>query len=147
MESLTLQQALAVIEGTFNAGTTSKAQPLTAAVLDSGGKLITLQRQDGSSMMRPEIAIAKAWGALALGCSSRKLAQDADTRPAFISAVNVLANGNMVPVPGGLLIRDNEQNILGAVGVSGDISDTDEQCAFNGIRKAELFSDELIQGH
>lgn len=68
------------------------------AVLDSGGKLVSLQRQDGSSMMRPDIAIAKAWGALALGCSSRKLAQDADARPAFISAINVLAHGNMVPV-------------------------------------------------
>ena len=92
--------------------------------------------------MRPDIAIAKAWGALALGCSSRKLAQDADNRPAFISAVNVLAHGNMVPVPGGLLIRDAEQNILGAVGVSGDISDLDESCALRGITHADLFCDE-----
>ena len=89
MGSLTLEQALAVIDGTFQAGQKSQSAPLTVAVLDSGGKLITLQRQDGSSMMRPDIAIAKAWGALALGCSSRKLAQDADNRPAFISAVNL----------------------------------------------------------
>jgi uncharacterized protein GlcG (DUF336 family) len=142
MGSLTLEQALAVIDGTFQAGQKSQSAPLTVAVLDSGGKLITLQRQDGSSMMRPDIAIAKAWGALALGCSSRKLAQDADNRPAFISAVNVLAHGNMVPVPGGLLIRDAEQNILGAVGVSGDISDLDESCALRGITYADLFCDE-----
>ncbi|NAX20031.1 GlcG/HbpS family heme-binding protein [Vibrio sp. V39_P1S14PM300] len=144
MGSLTLQQALAIIDGTFQAGLKTQSAPLTVAVLDSGGKLISLQRQDGSSMMRPDIAIAKAWGALALGCSSRKLAQDADNRPAFISAVNVLAHGNMVPVPGGLLIRDAEKNILGAVGVSGDVSDVDESCAMNGIGFARLFCDEMV---
>ncbi|WP_415721798.1 GlcG/HbpS family heme-binding protein [Photobacterium ganghwense] len=142
MGSLSLQQALAIIAGTFQAGKQCNCAPLTVAVLDSGGKLITLQRQDGASMMRPDIAIAKAWGALALGCSSRKLAQDADTRPAFISAVNVLAHGNMVPVPGGLLIRDASKTVLGAVGVSGDLSDIDEQCAINGIGFADLYSDE-----
>lgn len=143
MGSLTLEQALSVTNGTFQAGIKSQTAPLTVAVLDNGGKLISLQRQDGSSMMRPDIAIAKAWGALALGCSSRKLAQDADNRPAFISAVNVLAHGNMVPVPGGLLIRDAENNILGAVGVSGDQSDIDESCALGGIDYAQLYSDEL----
>ncbi|MGF1753018.1 heme-binding protein [Vibrio makurazakiensis] len=145
MGSLTLQQALTIIDGTFKAGNEIRTEPLTVAVLDSGGKLISLQRQDGSSMMRPDIAIAKAWGALALGCSSRKLAQDADTRPAFISAVNVLANGNMVPVPGGLLIRDEHKTVLGAIGVSGDVSDIDESCAINGIGSAKLFSDEMMQ--
>lgn len=144
MGSLTLQQALAVTEGTFLAAINSNSAPLTVAVLDAGGKLISLQRQDGSSMMRPEIAIAKAWGALALGCSSRKLAQDADNRPAFISAINVLAHGNMVPVPGGLLIRDEQNTILGAVGVSGDLSDIDESCALEGIGHARLFSDEMV---
>lgn len=144
MGSLTLQQALVIIDGTFQAGLQSQTAPLTVAVLDSGGKLITLQRQDGSSMMRPDIAVAKAWGALALGCSSRKLAQDADSRPAFISAVNVLAHGNMVPVPGGLLIRDAQKVVVGAVGVSGDLSDIDESCAQNGIDYANLFSDEML---
>ncbi|GMQ46777.1 GlcG/HbpS family heme-binding protein [Vibrio sp. 10N] len=142
MGSLTLNQALTIIDGTFQAGEKDACAPLTAAVLDSGGKLISLQRQDGSSMMRPDIAIAKAWGALALGCSSRKLAQDADARPAFISAVNVLAHGNMVPVPGGLLIRDKDQHVIGAIGVSGDLSDTDERCALVGIAAADLCSDE-----
>lgn len=142
MISLTLQQALAITHGAFDAGVSQKSAPLTVAILDSGGKLISLQRQDGSSMMRPDIAIAKAWGALALGCSSRKLAQDADNRPAFISAINVLANGNMVPVPGGLLIKDSEQNVVGAVGVSGDLSDLDENCAMQGIQHADLYSDE-----
>jgi uncharacterized protein GlcG (DUF336 family) len=141
MTSLTLQQALTIIEGTFQSGKQSNSAPLTVAVLDSGGKLVTLQRQDGASMMRPDIAIAKAWGALALGCSSRKLAQDACDRPAFISAINVLAQGNMVPVPGGLLIRSTCGEIVGSVGVSGDLSDLDEQCALAGIDHAELLTD------
>ncbi|RJX75583.1 heme-binding protein [Vibrio sinensis] len=145
MGSLTLQQALTIIDGTLKAAKHGRTAPLTVAILDSGGKLISLQRQDGSSMMRPDIAIAKAWGALALGCSSRKLAQDADSRPAFISAVNVLAHGNMVPVPGGLLIRDEHKTVLGAIGVSGDISDIDESCALDGIDSAALFSDEIMQ--
>ncbi|MCL9775292.1 GlcG/HbpS family heme-binding protein [Vibrio methylphosphonaticus] len=142
MGSLTLKQALTITDGAFGAGEESHSAPLTVAVLDSGGKLITLQRQDGSSMMRPDIAIAKAWGALALGCSSRKLAQDADSRPAFISAINVLAHGNMVPVPGGLLIRDAEKTVVGAIGVSGDLSDLDESCALTGIDYANLYCDE-----
>ncbi|MGF1679782.1 GlcG/HbpS family heme-binding protein [Photobacterium minamisatsumaniensis] len=142
MVNLTLQQALTITQGTFNAGKAQQSAPLTVAVLDSGGKLISLQRQDGSSMMRPDIAVAKAWGALALGCSSRQLARDADSRPAFISAVNVLANGNMVPVPGGLLIKDVDEMVLGAVGVSGDLSDLDERCALQGIDHAELYCSE-----
>ncbi|CAG20663.1 GlcG/HbpS family heme-binding protein [Photobacterium profundum] len=139
MISLTLQQALKITEGTFGAGISQQSEPLTVAILDSGGKLISLQRQDGSSMMRPDIAIAKAWEALALGCSSRKLAQDADNRPAFISAINVLANGT---VSGGLLIKDDTNYVMGAVGVSGDHSDLDESCAIEGIQFADLYSDE-----
>ncbi|WP_413479637.1 GlcG/HbpS family heme-binding protein [Vibrio hibernica] len=138
--SLTLQQALNITQGVFEAGITLKTAPLTVAVLDSGGKLVSLQRQDGSSMLRPDIATAKAWGALALGCSSRKLAQDAEIRPAFISAINVLAQGNLVPVPGGLLIKTETNQIIGAVGISGDLSDLDEKCALEGILHAKLYS-------
>ncbi|MGO2508319.1 GlcG/HbpS family heme-binding protein [Vibrio hibernica] len=138
--SLTLQQALNITQGAFEAGITLKTAPLTVAVLDSGGKLVSLQRQDGSSMLRPDIATAKAWGALALGCSSRKLAQDAEIRPAFISAINVLAQGNLVPVPGGLLIKTETNQIIGAVGISGDLSDLDEKCALEGILHAKLYS-------
>ncbi|MBD1574628.1 heme-binding protein [Vibrio sp. S17_S38] len=138
--SLTLQQALNITQGAFEAGITLKTAPLTVAVLDSGGKLVSLQRQDGSSMLRPDIATAKAWGALALGCSSRKLAQDAEIRPAFISAINVLAQGNVVPVPGGLLIKTETNQVIGAVGISGDLSDLDEKCALEGILHAKLYS-------
>ncbi|KDM92252.1 GlcG/HbpS family heme-binding protein [Photobacterium galatheae] len=141
--SLTLEDALVITKGAFSTALTKGAAPLTVAVLDSGGKLISLQRQDGSSMLRPEIAIAKAWGALALGCSSRKLALDAQQRPAFMSAVNVLAEGNLLPVPGGVLIRGSDKCLLGAVGISGDLSELDEFCAIAGIKAANLIPDEV----
>ncbi|MBD8513803.1 MULTISPECIES: GlcG/HbpS family heme-binding protein [Photobacterium] len=141
--SLTLDEALVITKGAFSTALTKGAAPLTVAVLDSGGKLISLQRQDGSSMLRPEIAIAKAWGALALGCSSRKLALDAQQRPAFMSAVNVLAEGNLLPVPGGVLIRGSNNCLLGAVGISGDLSELDELCAIAGIKAANLVADEV----
>ena len=104
--NLTLQEALTITQGAFNAGVKESSKPLTVAILDSGGKLISLQRQDGASMMRPEIASAKAWGALAMGCSSRKLATDAEQRPAFMTAVTALADGNVLPVAGGILIKN-----------------------------------------
>ncbi|CZF81202.1 GlcG/HbpS family heme-binding protein [Grimontia marina] len=146
MENLTMIKALEITTKVFDAAQERKTQPLTVAILDRGGALISLQRQDGSSMMRPEIAIAKAWGALALGCSSRKIADDAQHRPCFISSVSTLAQGNLVPVPGGVLIRDAESELLGAVGVSGDISDTDEAVAIAGIVASSLKTDATLEG-
>ncbi|MEH6473737.1 MAG: heme-binding protein, partial [Halopseudomonas sp.] len=86
----------------------------------------------------PDIAIAKAWGAVAMGKSSRSLASDAQQRPAFVSALNTLAHGNLMPVPGGVLIHDEYDQIVGAVGISGDTSDIDELCAISGVETAGL---------
>ncbi|MCC4798573.1 GlcG protein [Enterovibrio norvegicus] len=144
MEILTLPKALEIADEVFHAASKLNTQPLTVAVLDKGGALIALQRQDGSSMLRPDIAIAKAWGALALGCSSRKIADDAQQRPCFISSVSTLAQGNLVPVPGGILIRDESKELVGAVGVSGDTSDTDEAVAISGILAAHMLTDSLV---
>ncbi|MEZ8140732.1 GlcG protein [Enterovibrio norvegicus FF-162] len=144
MENLTMIKALEITTQVFLAAQNRKTAPLTVAILDKGGALISLQRQDGSSMMRPEIAIGKAWGALALGCSSRKIADDAQARPNFISSISTLAQGNLVPVAGGVLIRDEHAELLGAVGVSGDISDTDEAVAIAGIIAAKLNTDTAL---
>ncbi|MDD1792328.1 heme-binding protein [Enterovibrio makurazakiensis] len=144
MENLTMTNALDITDQVFLAAQNRNTAPLTVAILDKGGALISLQRQDGSSMMRPEIAIGKAWGALALGCSSRKIADDAQARPSFISSVSTLAHGNLVPVPGGVLIRDQQSTLLGAVGVSGDISDTDEEVAIAGIIAAHFSTDHAL---
>ncbi|TWB02059.1 heme-degrading protein [Bradyrhizobium stylosanthis] len=93
--------------------------------------------QDGTSLMRAEIAHGKAYGALAMGMGSRALFQRAQEQAYFIDAVNTIAKGALVPVPGGVLIMDGA-TLLGAVGVSGDTSDNDEACAVAGIQAAGL---------
>ena len=141
MSALTLKLATQLASQALTAGRTISAAPLTIAVLDSGGHLITLQREDGASLLRPQIAIGKAWGAIALGKGSRLLALDAQQRPAFIAALNSLGQGSVVPAPGGVLIRDQDGNVLGAVGISGDLSDVDEQCAISAIEALGLRAD------
>jgi uncharacterized protein GlcG (DUF336 family) len=141
MSTVTLEQALTITRGAFQHALEVAAAPLTVVVLDNAGRLVSLQRQDGSSLLRPDIAIGKAWGAIALGRSSRGLAEMTAARPAFMAAVNVLAQGNILPVPGGVLIRDAQQHILGSVGITGDLSDVDEACAVAGIALAELAAD------
>ncbi|MGE8144692.1 GlcG/HbpS family heme-binding protein [Pseudomonas frederiksbergensis] len=141
MSALTLNVAVSLTTQAIAAGRAVSAAPLTIAVLDAGGHLISLQREDGASLLRPQIAIGKAWGAIALGKSSRLLALDAQQRPAFIAALNSLGQGTVVPAPGGVLIRDQDGNVLGAVGISGDISDVDEQCAIRAIEELGLRAD------
>ena len=141
MTTLTLDNSISITRGALEKSAELNTAPLTVAILDQGGKLISLQRQDGSSMMRPEIAIAKAWGAVAMGKSSRSLASDAQDRPAFMSALNTLAHGNLIPVPGGVLIRNQQEEVIGAIGISGDTSDIDEACAVAGVQQAGLLAD------
>ncbi|AKJ98389.1 heme-binding protein [Pseudomonas sp. MS646] len=141
MSALTLNVAVNLAGQTLAAGREISAAPLTVAILDSGGHLIALQREDGASLLRPHIAIGKAWGAIALGKGSRLLAQDAQQRPAFIAALNSLGQGSVVPVPGGVLIRDQDGRVLGAIGVSGDVSDVDEQCAVRAVEALGLGAD------
>lgn len=141
MSRLDLDRSMRITTEAFQKSEELNASPLSVAILDAGGKLISLQRQDGASMMRPEIAIAKAWGAVAMGKSSRSLGEDAQQRPSFVSALNTLAQGNLIPVAGGVLIRGPEGEVLGAVGISGDTSDVDEQCAIFGVEAAGLCVD------
>ena len=141
MSALTLKVALGLAGQALAAGREVSAAPLTVAVLDSGGHLITLQREDGASLLRPPIAIGKAWGAIALGKGSRLLAQDAQQRPAFFAALNGLGPNSVVPAPGGVLIRDQDGKVLGAIGVSGDVSDLDEQVAVRAVEGVGLLAD------
>ncbi|MGK9414676.1 GlcG/HbpS family heme-binding protein [Pseudomonas cedrina] len=141
MSALTLKIATQLTSHALSAGRTLCTAPLTIAVLDSGGHLITLQREDGASLLRPQIAVGKAWGAIALGKGSRMLALDAQQRPAFIAALNSLGQGSVVPAPGGVLIRDQQGVVLGAIGISGDTSDIDEQCAITAIEGVGLMAD------
>ncbi|MDP3979701.1 MAG: heme-binding protein [Pseudomonas sp.] len=141
MSALNLHTATTISNHALALGRELSAAPLTVAVLDAGGHLISLQREDGASLLRPQIAIAKAWGAVALGKGSRAIAADAQQRPAFIGALNNLADGKLVPAAGGVLIRDQQGAVIGAIGITGDTSDVDEQCAIGAVLAAGLKAD------
>src|ERR687887_2053497 len=118
MAALTLDQASIIVDKALEKGRELKLQPLTVVVLDAGGQLKALKREDGSSLLRPEIAGGKAWGALGMGFGGREFARRAAGNPAFIQALSVASGGRIVPVPGGVLIRDRDGAIIGAVGIS-----------------------------
>ena len=137
MASLTLKQAIAIAQAAIDRGHEAGYKPLTVAVLDAGGHVKAVHRDDGSSNLRPDIAIGKAWGALGLGISSRDIAELASNRPPFVASLSALAEGKVVPAAGGVLVRDSG-DVIGAVGVTGDVSDNDEECALHGIKAAGL---------
>ncbi|PSM19209.1 heme-binding protein [Nitratireductor sp. StC3] len=141
MSDLRLETANTVIATAFAKGAENGLKPLAVAVLDAGGHLVAFQRQDLSSLMRFQIAFGKAWGALALGMGSRGIDAMARERPHFMAALSDAAGGRLVPVPGGVLMRDAAGRVLGAVGVTGDTSDNDEAAAIVGIEAAGLVAD------
>jgi uncharacterized protein GlcG (DUF336 family) len=134
----TLAQAEAIASATLDHGRTVGAAPLTVAVLDAGGHLVVLKRDDGSGILRPQIAQAKAWGALGMGFSSREIGRRAEAQPVFFASLAAVADGRFAPAAGGILVRDADGALLGAVGVSGDVSDVDEQCALAGVAATGL---------
>ena len=138
--TLTLETAQIILAAAQNKGRELGLKPLTIAVLDAGGHLKTMAREDNTSTLRPDIAHGKAHGAIALGIGSRAIFKRAQEQPVFVQSMNNLAGGALVPVPGGVLIRD-ETGIVGAVGVTGDTSDNDEICAIAGIEAAGFTAD------
>lgn len=135
--TLTLEQASVIVDKALAQARESKFRPMCVAVLDGGGHLKALKREDGASILRPTIAMGKAWGAVGMGESSRRLTERLKDRPAFLGALSTMSQGKVVPVAGGVLImRQNE--IIGAVGVSGGTADEDEACAIAGIQAAGL---------
>jgi uncharacterized protein GlcG (DUF336 family) len=141
MTQISLDAANRIVDVALAKGKELGFAPLTVVVLDAGGQIRVLKRADGSSLLRPEIAIGKAYGVLALGFGGRDLARRAAKMPAFFNAASDLAGGKLVPVPGGVLVRDEDGAILGAVGVTGDLSENDELCAVAGIKDVGLVAD------
>jgi uncharacterized protein GlcG (DUF336 family) len=137
VSNINLAQADRIIAAALAKGGELGLKPLCVAVLDAGGHLIAMQRQDGASTMRPQIAVAKASGALGLGVSSRKIAEMAAERPTFVASLASLTEGGVVPAAGGVIVTD-ANGILGAIGVTGDTSDNDELCALAGVAAAGL---------
>ena len=138
MSGLTLAQASTIVDAALKRGRELGLAPLTVVVLDAGGHAVALKREDKSGIMRVEIATGKAWGALGMGFGSRELFDRSTKQPMFITALAAVSQGRMVPVPGGVIIRGADGDIVGAVGISGDVSDKDEICAVSGIEAAGL---------
>jgi uncharacterized protein GlcG (DUF336 family) len=131
--NISLSMAQMAIEASIAEGRRLNLKPITVAILDAGGHLVALARENGSSNLRPKIAIAKASGALALGVSSRQIGEMAVERPTFIAAAAGLASEGLIPAAGGLLIQNSDGTVIGAIGVTGDTSDNDEICALAGL--------------
>ncbi|MCC5812176.1 MAG: heme-binding protein [Ectothiorhodospiraceae bacterium] len=138
MESLSLAGARAIIEGALAEGRGQSMQPLTIVVLDAGGHIVSMDREDGSGILRVEVARGKAYAALGIGISSGTIGQRNQSRHHFLAAVASVSQGQFVPVPGGVLVLDGSDRIIGAVGVSGDSSDNDEAAALAGIKAAGM---------
>jgi uncharacterized protein GlcG (DUF336 family) len=138
--SLNLQTARTILAAALSTGHEKQYKPLTVVVLDAGGHLLAAEREDGASIGRFDIAYGKARGALALGMGSRALMVRAEQQPYFIAAAAAATGGSLVPVPGGVLVFDHADQLLGAVGVSGDTSDNDEDAAVAGIEAASLLA-------
>src|SRR5882757_7884795 len=138
---ITLDHARTIVDRALDHARQRDWPPMTVTVLDAGGHLVAFAREDRSSLLREKIARGKALGALNMGVGSRSLAARAEGHPHFVNALVGLADGNLVPVPGGVLVRDAAGEIVGAVGVSGHLPDLDEECAVQGIEAAGLHAD------
>lgn len=143
MATLTLDQASTIIDKALAKRHELGLKPLTVVVIDDGGNMTAMKREDGpGAPLRPQIAFGKAFGAVGFGIASRLVEQRALDRPHFMGAVSAVSGGRLVPVAGGVLIRDGGGDIIGAVGVSGDTSDNDAACAVAGIEAAGLTADD-----
>jgi uncharacterized protein GlcG (DUF336 family) len=136
MSELTLERANTIIAQAFAKAKEMKVAPLSVVVLDAGGDLKAMQRQDGASMFRFDVARGKAWAAVGMGSSSRALAARAKDNPNFFVALAATAQGKFLPQPGAVLIRDSAGRVLGAAGASGGTGDEDEAVCAYGVERA-----------
>jgi len=141
MSAISLEEARTIIAGTLGKGRKMGLRPLSVCVLDAGGHLKAFEREDGASNLRFQIAHGKANGALGMGLGSRALMSRAETQAYFILAANGALDGALIPVPGGVLVKDRQGTLVGAVGVTGDSSDNDETVALAGIAAAGYVAD------
>jgi uncharacterized protein GlcG (DUF336 family) len=141
MRGLSLEEANTIIAASFAEAKKRKCRPMSAVVLDAGGRVKAFQKQDGASMLRFEICCGKAYGSLALGRPSRLVLQKAKDKPLFMQSIENLADYPLFLEGGGQLIRDKTGEVLGAVGVTGDANELDDICAIAGIHAARLRAD------
>jgi uncharacterized protein GlcG (DUF336 family) len=142
MRAITLDEAVTIINETFAEAKRRDAYPLTAVLLDAGGRLKCAMKQDGASLLRFEVAYGKAYAALAMGRQSRLVLQKAKDKPLFMQSFVELADGPMFLEGGGQLIRDGEGEVIGAIATTGDTNEVDDLCAIAGIRNAGFKTDD-----
>jgi len=141
MTPMTQEQACLIAVTTLKEGRARGFKPLCCIVLDAGGHPLALLREETASINRPEIARAKAAGCLAFGFGGREIVRRQQAAPAFFAAIGAVLPHGLAPVPGGVLVRDAEGHVIGAVGVTGDTSDNDEICALAGITATGLVAE------
>ena len=142
MRAITLDEALKVINATFAEARRRNAYPLTAVLLDAGGRVKAVLKQDGASLLRFEVSYGKAYAALAMGRQSRLVLEKAKEKPLFMNSFLELADGPMFLEGGGQLIRDKEGEVIGAIATTGDTNEVDDLCAIAGIRAAGFKTDD-----
>ena len=138
MTDLTLAVARKICDAALAKCRDMKLKPMSITVLDARGCVKASLAEDGTSLMRNEIAFGKAYGALSLGMGSRAIFKRANEQPYFVDAISTMTRGAMIPVPGGVLIQDKGGALLGAIGISGDTSDNDETACVAAIEAAGL---------
>jgi uncharacterized protein GlcG (DUF336 family) len=141
MPGLTLKQANVIIDKAFEKAREMKVKPLAVVVLDEGGNIVSAQREDGASMFRIDVAKGKAWGAVAMGASSRALGKRARDNPNFFLSLAATAQGRFLPQTGAALIRMKDGAVIGSAGASGGTGEEDEACCVYGIEQAGLVAD------
>jgi uncharacterized protein GlcG (DUF336 family) len=141
MSIITLAQAERIIDAAIERGAALNCRPLSVIVVEPGCKVKAFKKEDGSSMIRFEMAFGKAYAALSLGRSSKLVRERAVERPIFMRYLIAASGEQIFPEGGGMLIRDDHGEVIGAVGVTGDTEDRDEELAIHGIRAAGLKTD------
>jgi uncharacterized protein GlcG (DUF336 family) len=141
MSALTLQQASDIVDAALAKARELGLRPLAVTVLDPGGNPVVLKREDRAGILRPDIAHAKAWGCVGMGVGGAVGARHATRDPAFFAALAAISEGRIASSRGGVLIRDADGEVLGAVGVSGDRPENDEACAVAGVEGVGLTAD------
>jgi uncharacterized protein GlcG (DUF336 family) len=142
MRAISLDEALAIIQASFVEAARRDAYPLTAVLLDAGGRVKAVLKQDGASLLRFEVSYGKAYAALAMGRQSRLVLQKAKDKPLFMESFTALADGPMFLEGGGQLIRDEAGEVIGAIGLTGDTNEVDDLCAMAGIRAVGFKTDD-----
>ncbi|MXY33642.1 MAG: heme-binding protein [Boseongicola sp. SB0676_bin_33] len=137
-QAIHLERAERIVDVALRHGRAEGLLPLTVVVLDAGGKVVACKSEDGSGLLRFNIAHGKAWGALGMGISSRRISDRLSKRPTFQNALAAASEGRFIPVPGGVLIEEPDGHTIGAVGISGDTSARDEHCAIAAVLEAGL---------